>query len=572
MELQASAPRWRRRILVALLVTAVLYVVLLAVEGVLAARAVEAADTSRTAVAAALADGDLPAAQRAATRLGGDTARARLLLSGPQWVVPQATPLVGDDLRAVRLSVRALDDVVHAAAIPVVEAASSIRGTDGRLDVSALARLEPVLTKAALAADAAAGQLNAIRPAGLVQPLRGPVVQAQEGVQRLSRMTASARDGLRVALAVLGVNQPSTTLLGVQNPAEARGSGGIVGAWATVSGDRGRVAITSTGVNDQLFPFRAAQGLVPPDVLATYGQDIRHVANVTMTPDFPVAAQLLRSSYQAYARATPQARPIDDRAGVVTLTPRGLGLLIGATGPVPLAGQRITVTKDSAAALFENGIYTLVPDDTQRSRLVQQVLRAVFTSLQAPETDPLRLASATAEAVASGDLRIWNPDPEVQAAAGRLGAAGALGRPDGRVARLTLVSADAAKLDFYVHESVVLDRQKGTLRVELNNRAPSTVAPYVAVQNPDPGEPATGHDLIVQLHLPPEVGLDRLERDGRRTKLATGTESGWTVVRTSVRVTREKSSILLFRLTGRVADLDQVLTQPLPNIPTVTVR
>lgn len=554
------------------LVLVVLYLLLLAVEGGLAARAAVRARADQADVVRALSNSDLPAAQRSVQRLAGETSRARTLLAGPQWVLPEALPVVGDDVRAVRVSVRALDDVVRRAALPVVQAAGSLRGPGGRLDIAALPRIEPVLSRAADEAAAAERTVGAIRPAGLIAQLRAPVVQAQQGVARLALLTGRARDGLRLADALLGVRGPSSTLLGVQNPAEVRAAGGIVGAWATLRGQGGRLSITSTGVNDTLFAHFAAADLVPPEVLATYGQDIRNVANVTMTPNFPLAARLLLSSYQGYARATPTAAQLPTGTNVVTLTPQGLGLLIGATRPVQIPAQKLTVTAGNAADVFENTIYTLVPDDGVRIGVVQQVLREVFGSLQAPATDPLTLAKALGVAVASGDLRVWSPDPQVQAAADRLGAAGTLAPPDGSATRVTLVSADAAKLDFYVHEQVVLDRAARTLTVSLQNRAPAVVAPYVAVHNAEPGEPATGHDLVVQVHLPPGVGVDTVELDGHRVGFATGTESGWRVLRAGVRVRRGDTAQLRVRLTGAAPKLRQVFTQPLCNLPSVVVK
>ncbi len=566
-----SRPR-PRHVLAVIAVLLVLYVAVLAVEGTLAAQALLRARSAQAGVVQALTDGDLPSARRATAELAADTRRARRLLSGPQWAPAETTPVLGDDLRAVRVSVRALDDVATGAAVPVVDAAAALRGADGRLDLGALPRLDAVMGRAADRAAAAQRQVSAIRPAGLLPPLRAPVVQAQEGVTRLSRLTATTRDGLRLADTVLGVSRPSTTLLGVQNPAEARAAGGIVGAWATLAGSSGSLRITSTGVNDQLFAFRAAADLVPAEVLATYGQDIRHVANVTMTPDFPLSARLLLSSYRGFAKATPAAVPLGPETNVVTVTPHGLALLIGATAPVQISAPPLTVTQDNAADLFENTIYTQIPDDGRRLQVVQQVLRAVFTSVQAPRTDALRLAKAMGAAVDSGDLVVWSPDRSAQAAATNLGASGALGTPDGRSLRVSVVSADAAKLDYYLDERVVLDRRASTLTVTLGNRAPETVAPYVAVQQPDPGEARTGHDVVLQVHLPASIGVAALDRDGARIGLATGRENGWTVVRAGVRVARGAPVVLRYRLTGAVPAVDTVHTQPLPRPPIVTIR
>lgn len=562
----------RKALVWALIVVAALWVMVLLVEGVLAAVALDRADSERGVLTRAVAQRDLNRADVAAHRLGEQTARARTLLSGPQWAVPQTVPGVGDDLRALRLSLFALDDVVQGAAVPILDASTTIRRPDGGLNVAALSTVLPVLDRAGRVTERADRQLSAIRPAGLWSPLRPPVTQLRDAMRQVASTTATARDAARLADALLGTSAPTTTLFAVQNPAEVRGSGGIIGAYATLRGVHGELSMTSTGVNDALFPYRASAAAVPAEVVNTYGKDILHVANVTMTPDFPVAARLFLSSYRAWQKATPRAQALPAATNVVTLTPRGLGTLIGATAPIAVPSANITVTSQNAQALFENEIYTLVPNDAQRVQVVQVVLSSIFTSLRTPTTDPIRLAQALAAAADSGDLRLWSPDAAVQAASVRIGSAGDLGRPDGKAVRVTLASADSSKLDFYLRERIVLDRLARSLTVTLANTAPPKVATYVAVNNPARGQPLTGHDVILQVHLPPGVGVERIDVQGTRVGFGSGTESGWRVLRLGTRVVRSSSVTITLRLTGGVGDLATVIGQPLSTPANVTVK
>lgn len=565
------AARWALRLL---LVLAAIVLLVLVVQSMLAYAAMRQMRTAQQRLSSDMTAANLTAARVDAQGLADATARASKAVWGPWWALPEAVPWYGDDVRAVRLTVDVLDDAAQQVALPLVRSTTvidhSLRADDGSIDVAVLDRLQSELVAASARAHSDVNRLRAINPSGLAGPLRPVVRQAQEGVDRLATTVQSASDGVVLVRAIVGAKQPRVTLLGVQNPAEARGTGGIIGAWALLRGSDGQLGLTSTGVNNQLIPYPPPRSELPPDVLATYGDDARDVRNVNISPDFPVAARLLSGDYRRYATACDaQALPAD--ALVLTVTPRALARLLKVGGPLRVRGYPGEIDADNAADIFTNGVYTVFPEEDRRTAFVEEVLGKVFARLQRPSSDPVELMRQVQRTIADRDLMAWSPDSRIQGAIARLGLSGQLPEPDGRTAVVSLVNSDASKLDFYLRASVDLhaagdgERQ---LTITLKNVAPRTVASYVGNHHPRESVPSTTHDVTLQLHLPPTVGIGSVLLDGRTTAVGSGTEAGWTVIRRGVRLPRGSTTTVTVRLTGQA----ELLTTIIPPVLTSPVK
>jgi hypothetical protein len=568
-------PRLVRRVVLALLGVVLLVLV---VQSAIAYSALQDARGAQKFLVGDIARGDLPAAQDHARLLAADTGRARLGVWGPWWALPEAVPWYGDDVRAVRLTVRALDDVASKVALPLIESSaqieSGLRKPDGSVDVAVLDRLTTELAAASQQADDASGRMATINAAGLASPLRGTVVQTRGDIQRLAKTVHGIRDGLVLAQTLVGAQQPRVTLLGVQNPAESRGTGAIIGPWALLRGAKGKVTLGSTGVNNQLIPSPPPRSDVPRDVLDTYGEDVLDVRNANTSPDFPVGARLLADGYRRYALAD-GAPPLPADAMVLTVTPAALGRMLTLTGPVTVKGYGAPITGDNAASMFTNGVYSEFPREAERVTFIHDVLTEVFTRLQRQDSDPMQLVDQLRGMVSDRELMAWSPDARIEAAITGLGMSGALPRPAGDRALVTLVNSDASKLDYYLRASIALRptaRGSSTLAISLTNIAPATVASYVGNHDPRTDLAETTHDVVLQLHLPPSVGIARVLLDGRPTGVSLGTESGWTVVRRLVRLPRGETATLSVVLNGDARALTTVVPPVMTSPAEVTVR
>jgi len=223
--------------------------------------------------------------------------------------------------------------------------------------------------------------------------------------------------------------------------------------------------------------------------------------------------------------------------------------------------------------MFTNGVYRVFPDEVRRTFFVQEVLTQVFARLQQPGVEPAQLVHQLQRMVVDRDVMAWSDRPDVEAALDRLDMSGSLPRPDGSTARVSLLNTDASKLDYYLRASISLTGAgpRRALEVTLRNTAPAVVPAYVGNHDPRTDLPATTHDVVLQVHLPPDATVDQVLRDGSPTGVANGTESGWHVVRLSVRLPRGTSTTVRLDLSG-AAGLTEVLAPVMTSPVPVTLR
>lgn len=217
--------------------------------------------------------------------------------------------------------------------------------------------------------------------------------------------------------ALAGMHRPRTWLVLLQNPAEARGSGGLVGGYVVLKADRGRVSVLQTGTSADLESSSIPLDGVDPDELALYGSILQQWNGLNVTPDFPTVATLARSGMRA--------RGVDVD-GVIAVDPTAVAALMSATGPVTVDGR--TLTADSIAGYFQVEEYTALLDPRERDRVGMAIVRAVVDAARSV-TEPSGLAStlpgllarlpsslmAAADAIAAGHVRVWSSDPVEQA-------------------------------------------------------------------------------------------------------------------------------------------------------------
>jgi hypothetical protein len=497
---------------------------------------------------------------------------ARWGISGPHWALVQALPWYGDDVRAVRLVVTAGSQLARGTGLPLSEVALEVDRSsvlrNGAPDLRALNAFAPRVERAAANADRASDPVTAIDASGVTGSLRQPVVSAIDAITRAAQASRSGADLLAVSRSLVEGRAP--VLLAVQNPAEARGSGGVISAWGLLDLRSGRPRLIQAGVSDQLAPHPALPSDVPADALGTYGPAQRGIRHVNDSSDFPTGARLLLSSYRQFARAT--SRPVPPaNTPVVAITPRGLAAFLKATGPVPLPYGLGKVDAATANALFTRGIYGTLPGRTQPSLVIRAALSGVLLRLGSRDVDPASSLRALSTATSRGDLLAWSAQRPVEEALDRLGATGRLGAPDRGRLVLGLVSGDGSKLDYYLRERVTLDRRAAVLTMVSTNTAPARVPTTVGAATSG-GSPASTHALTLQLHVPPGVAVVTARVDGRPVEPLTGTEGGWSVVRVPITVPAGKSVPVALELDGDVLGLQDVSLPTMTSDPQLVVR
>ncbi|TNM53658.1 DUF4012 domain-containing protein, partial [Streptomyces sp. NP160] len=310
----------------------------LVVWGAVQARAlaahVRAASAHVQEVRAATGAGDLAAAAAATEAAARETSAARRAADSVPFVVGSLVPgKPGEVVGAVRTTVGAVDQAVGEGAVPALRAASEALSSgsavraDGSLDPAGIAVLAQDLAPAAEAARSARDRAAAVDVAGLPPGLSGGVAQAQSGVDQLAGGLSRGQALLAALPGILGGDGPKSYLVAFQNTAELRPTGGIIGTWALLDVNDGRLSLSDAGSNDDLDRLTGPVRDLGPEHRALYpAEQISYSQNVGLSPHFPYAAQLLTDLWTA------QGRPAPD--GVIAVDPSGLAPLLRGAGVV----------------------------------------------------------------------------------------------------------------------------------------------------------------------------------------------------------------------------------------------
>jgi hypothetical protein len=414
-------------------------------------------------------------------------ARLRDLTEAPQWRLAAKLPGLSGPLRTTR-SMAADTQALTQDVLPVaVRLAQDFQDQprSGALDLRAV-------TSRSAEIDAAALRLKVILDRRAQDDRTGPLGAAHRDlVERIGQLRQVYRPLAflsELGGPMTGEAGPRRYLVVLQQPAEIRGTGGLVGGFLEVVVDHGAVTIVRDGGNGDL------KGL-PEDPLAlgngfatTWGvlgsQRAWFASNYSA--DFPSVAQVWAALYTEQF-----GTPLD---GVVALTPEALGHLLAATGPVTLP-DGTALTSANAAPTLEVTLYARFPtmaSSPQRDAYQLAVLRAVTGRLLQPGGLPPVAFGALRAAVDDGSVRLMSLHPDEQATLARTAISGALPDDAGPFVAWTTNNVAGTKLDAYVQRQLsyarvplVAGRERVVATATLTNTAPTTGLPAYVTLRPD---------------------------------------------------------------------------------------
>ena len=432
-----------------------------------------------------LSTGDVTLAENALPTLRNNIERAVNHSQGPVWRLVQHVPVVGANFSAVRrtaLAAQALgrDALPEAtAALDIVRRDKPVH--DGKVDLSVLTRLQGHVDKAVVAT-ARARSILAASDGLALGPVSSRVGVARAKVVELDNALHAAQKALRVAPSMLGADGPRTYFLAVQNNAEARATGGLIGAFALITADHGTLKLDRTGT-DGTHQLKTSLTAVPfdPESAVTWreaGSNVAwYVAN--LTPHFPDAARNMAGLWTAQS-----GQKVD---GVIAVDPLVMRELLIATGPIALP-DGFPVTADSVVDFIAHDEYVRYPDTDKRKVLVKGLAEALFHSVVASK-EPVTTLQAVARAGSSGHLLLWSAHPDEQGVIDGTLVGGLLPRDDVPYLSLLTQNYGGNKLDFYLRRTVKVTRARdGFLQVTttLRNGAPTGLPLYMSIRADNP--------------------------------------------------------------------------------------
>ena len=525
---------------VAAVATLVIGAAWLVITGLLARSQLQDVRSELPQLRQAVLDNRMPEARRLADRIRTQAARAHALTTGPAWWVAANLPAAGAPLNTTRVLTRAADqlgDDVVPTVVRLADEVSRARANDASIDLTPIRRLAPELHRAALIVARTRAAV-----AGSAGSWFGPVSSARSSV--LAQLTdvdgelGGADRAVRIALPMLGDTGERRYFVGFMNEAEARGTGGILGAYAIATVKDGHLHFDHFGSDTDFAHVRADVDL-GADYTALYGQDdpAGVSANSDISPDFRDAGRIWTGLWKA--------KTGESLDGAIALDPTTLGYLLGVTGPARTVDGRI-VDAGSVVALTQKDLYARfgsgsAADDAARKQYVVQLVRAISGDLGSGG-DAHGLVRAFSRAATERRFLVWSADPRIEAQLVAAGWAGALDpRPGSVYTGFVVNNAAGSKLDYYLERRMTYRRSgcsgRSVATMTLTNTAPATGLPrYVTIRADRASRASRPGDnrLLVTYYATPGARINGVTLDGAPVGSTQLTERGLVTVTTDL--------------------------------------
>ncbi|WP_329318631.1 DUF4012 domain-containing protein [Streptomyces sp. NBC_01262] len=537
-----------------------------------AQRSLVALQSLRTAGASAVGAQDLGSLAPEVRSAAAHAARAHQYTTGPAWFLAAKVPVLGDPARTVRGAAWAIHRVTADVLPPLVHTVAGLtadaRGVASRVDLAALRRAAPSLERAArLASDTRTR--SAELPSNTWLPAADRARTRLNGqLDRLAPATADAASVARVLPAMMGAQVERRYLVIFQNTAEARGTGGLPGAFAVLTASQGKLSFDDFG-NDTVMAGARATVDFGKEYAAQYAHNAPTTTwvNANLSPHFPYAAQIWAEAWSQHS-----SRKAD---GVIALDPGAMAGLLAVTGPARLA-DGTTVSAGNIVDLTERASYAAFTDTTERKGFFLDVARATAAKLL-PAAHGRRLPallSALRTELNDGRVIMWSAHPSEQRELRRQHFAGTLPDSPTPFAGLVVNNAAGTKLDYYLDRRLDWEPRQCTrygrnitVTATLANRAPASGLPAYVTQRVDKPLYATkpgDNRLLVSYYASTGAVLTRATLDGRTALLNSATEQGHPVFTLDMELPAQSTHTLKLYLVEPPATREPVmLNQPL---------
>jgi hypothetical protein len=472
-------------------------------------------------------------------RLRSHTAAAREAAGDPLWTLASATPGLGANFSAVAEVARSADDVSTLGVAPLVGVFDSLNW-DSLLPSSAGTDLEPIrnaspsVSAAAHAVRASAERLGRIDAGSLWPQVAEPLTRAREQLQAVTGALDASASVAKIAPDMLGAGGQRNYLLMIQNNAESRASGGIPGALAVLTLDKGKLTLgaqgsaADVGIMSPPLPVDPEQQQIYTTYLGKYMQD------VNLTPDFPTAASTAQAMWEKK-----NGQHVD---GVISLDPVALGYILDATGPVKITSPELLALTRTGLPAELNGknvvptllsdVYAKIAKPELQDVYFAGVAKEIFAALSSGKGEAKGLIDGLSRGTAEGRVLVWSGNSDEQSVIAKYPVSGSIAGPSVAPAQFGVYFNDGtgAKMDYYVKRTVQLVREctgddygQVKVRITSTNTAPADAAtslPAYVTGGGDLGVPAGKVRTNVIAYGPVQANVKTAMIDGKKVGFA----------------------------------------------------
>ena len=407
---------------------------------------------------------------------------------------------------------------------------SGLRRPDGSLDVALLSAPQGNLSAALRGLDAISHGFDELPTSTGIGPIDEARGDLEIRIADLRRVVTQAEAASRLGPAMLGAGGVRRYFVAMQNNAEARATGGLLGVFGILEARGGKLSLVKVGTNRDLRKFKEPVIRLDEEFELHYRGGLTATtlwANANLSPHFPYAARIWSAMWEKQF-----AEKLD---GVIATDPVMLSHLLQATGPIPMPGGPI-VTSENVVDLTERAAYeTFEDDNAERKEFLKSVTTTVADAvLRGSRGTPKGIMTALRAAASDGRILVWS---RYQAEADVLedsAIGGTLSDTPGPFAGVYINNAGANKLDYYLDRVVEYrlgpclrdGRQRSTVTITLTNQVPDEDLPGYVVNGTDGISDGGKNTIMVVLYTSYDAELVRVELDGTRTSALFHEERG----------------------------------------------
>ena len=328
--------------------------------------------------------------------------------------------------------------------------------------------------------------------------------------------------GVAAGAVLAGADKPKKYLIAFQNSAEARGTGGILGAYAIIEFDNGDIKILKTGSNAELKWNTELIIKMPDEFMRLYGKNPAIWQNSNLSPHFPYGAKIWMANWEKQFGGK-----LD---GVIAVDPTALSYILRSTGEIRLkSGEKIT-SENVVEETLKNAYERYEKDNDARKQYLVEIMNATAAKLTKDEYSKVKMAKALRDGIKANRILIYSTNQSAQKQLEKVRLGGHLGLAANNEYRTVIQNIDASKLDYYLDRSVTIESKscqnvkQTQVRIRVTNTLETGVglSAYVLTRA-DKEKPASlitgAHRFKVFIYGPTDAKLISVSRENRTADL-----------------------------------------------------
>lgn len=383
--------------------------------------------------------------------------------SSPLWAAASFIPVYGSDINAARTMIDALSDVSSNALVPMADNLSQATPgklfQDGMINVSALQAVADSLSSSSKVFKSANEKIQGIGDTHISQ-VTELVDKAKDGFATLNGAVDAAEKVAPVLPQMLGANgQTRHYLVLAMSNVEIRACGGFPGSRGVMSVTDGKLELGDFVKVDMMKEPLSPLPITDEEAnLFTTGWGLTGfntlgytMGDVTMTPDYPRAAQLASDMQKAIVG--------DDIDGVFAVDPVFLQYMLGVVGGTQLPDGTV-VDGSNAAKVLLHDIYWNYPVEEQDA-IFAAVAGSAFNKIvdELGSSDITKIAAAIEKGASEGRILMYSRNDDEEKAAKALGISCALqtDTSEAPILGVYVNNYSYSKMDWFLDKRVTID-------------------------------------------------------------------------------------------------------------------